>query len=148
MMIPAAVAGLLAFLLIPRPGGAPISISPGDNTPPAELALLGRRQLTPQAPATVAPATFAGRTIAILGAGMMAEAIIRGLMRGGLVEASQIVTSHPRAERRTELASSLGIRVLESNAEITSNPFDSSDLVMIRTRGWSSSTTSTRMQKA
>ena len=38
-MIPAAVAGLLAFLFIPRPGGsAPISISPGDSTPPAQLA--------------------------------------------------------------------------------------------------------------
>jgi sortase family protein len=39
MMIPAAVAGLIAFLLIPRPGGsAPISITPGESTPPAQLA--------------------------------------------------------------------------------------------------------------
>src|SRR3954452_15505413 len=39
MMIPAAIAGLLAFLLIPRPDGtAPIDISPGESKPPAELA--------------------------------------------------------------------------------------------------------------
>jgi Sortase domain len=39
MLIPAAIAGLLAFLLIPRPDGtAPIDISPGDSKPPAELA--------------------------------------------------------------------------------------------------------------
>src|SRR4051795_8719910 len=39
MMIPAAVAGLIAFLLIPRPDrSAPISISPGESKPPAELA--------------------------------------------------------------------------------------------------------------
>src|SRR3954470_1275765 len=41
MMIPAAVAGLLAFLLLPRPdGSAPITLSPGESKPPAELARL------------------------------------------------------------------------------------------------------------
>ena len=35
-----------------------------------------------------------------------------------------------------------------SNADVTSNPFDSSDLVMMRTSGWSSSTTSTRMPQS
>ena len=39
VMIPALAAGLLAFLLIPRPDGtAPITISPGESKPPAELA--------------------------------------------------------------------------------------------------------------
>jgi hypothetical protein len=39
MMIPAVAAGLLAFLLIPRPdGSAPIQISVGESKPPAELA--------------------------------------------------------------------------------------------------------------
>src|SRR5439155_1004216 len=39
VMIPALVAGLLAFLLIPRPdGSAPIQISVGESKPPAELA--------------------------------------------------------------------------------------------------------------
>jgi pyrroline-5-carboxylate reductase len=75
----------------------------------------------PTDPAAMDPAApFAGRTIAILGAGMMAEAIVAGLLRGSLVEAGQIVTSHPRAERRAELAARLGIRVLESNREILS----------------------------
>jgi hypothetical protein len=45
MMIPAAVAGLLAFLLIPRPdGSAPISISAGESTPPAQLARMAAAQ--------------------------------------------------------------------------------------------------------
>ena len=39
VMIPAIAAGLLAFLLIPRPdGSAPIQISVGESRPPAQLA--------------------------------------------------------------------------------------------------------------
>ncbi|MEA2437339.1 MAG: hypothetical protein QOF65_1895 [Thermoleophilaceae bacterium] len=45
MTIPAAVAGLLAFLLIPRPdGSAPISISAGESKPPAQLARMAAAQ--------------------------------------------------------------------------------------------------------
>lgn len=60
---------------------------------------------------------LAKRTIATIGSGVMAEAIIAGLLRGRLVEPSQIVASHPRAERRQELASVHGIRTVGSNAE-------------------------------
>ena len=57
------------------------------------------------------------RTIATVGSGVMAEAIIAGLLRGRLVEPGQIVASHPRQERRDELAREHGIRAVTSNAE-------------------------------
>jgi pyrroline-5-carboxylate reductase len=57
------------------------------------------------------------RTIATVGSGVMAEAIITGVLRGKLVEPAQIVASHPRAERREELATVHGIRTVVSNAE-------------------------------
>jgi pyrroline-5-carboxylate reductase len=62
-------------------------------------------------------APFAGRTIATVGSGVMAEAIVAGLLRGGLVEPSQVVASHPRADRRAELTATHGIRAVEANAE-------------------------------
>jgi len=45
----------------------------------------------------------------------MAEAMIAGLLRGKQLEPSQIIASHPRAERRSELISSYGIRTVEDN---------------------------------
>jgi pyrroline-5-carboxylate reductase len=62
-------------------------------------------------------APFAGRTIATIGSGVMAEAIVAGLLRGGLVDPARIVASHPRAERRAELETSFGIRAVEGNVE-------------------------------
>jgi pyrroline-5-carboxylate reductase len=47
----------------------------------------------------------------------MAEAIVAGLRAPGLVTADQLVTSHPSAERRAELAERLGIRVADSNRD-------------------------------
>lgn len=47
----------------------------------------------------------------------MAEAIIAGLLREGLVTPSQIVGSHPREQRRGELHAKYGIHVIESNRE-------------------------------
>jgi len=47
----------------------------------------------------------------------MAEAMIAGLLRGNLVRPDQVVASHPRAERRDELARLYGIRTVASNAE-------------------------------
>jgi len=57
------------------------------------------------------------RTIATVGSGVMAEAMIAGLLRGELVEAGQVVASHPRAERRDALQGQYGIRVTASNTE-------------------------------
>ena len=57
------------------------------------------------------------RTIATVGSGVMAEAMIAGLLRGALVEPGQVVASHPRAERRAELEQLYGIRTAASNAD-------------------------------
>jgi pyrroline-5-carboxylate reductase len=47
----------------------------------------------------------------------MAESMIAGLIRGQLVEPDRVTASHPRAERREELARVHGIRVTASNVE-------------------------------
>ena len=57
------------------------------------------------------------RTIATVGSGVMAEAMIAGLLRGALVKPGQVIASHPRAERRAELEKLYGIRTTPSNAE-------------------------------
>jgi len=62
-----------------------------------------------------------GATIATVGSGVMAEAMIAGLLRGEQVEASQIIASHPRPERRSELISSYGIRAVEDNSSAVEN---------------------------
>ena len=61
--------------------------------------------------------TLASRSIATVGSGVMAEGIIAGLLRGNLVEAGQLVASHPRADRREALAAAHGIRTVGSNAD-------------------------------
>ncbi len=58
-----------------------------------------------------------GRTLATIGSGVMAEAIIAGLLRGRLLEPGNVIASHPRAERREQLATAHGIRVTASNGE-------------------------------
>ena len=58
---------------------------------------------------------LAERTIATVGSGVMAEAMIAGLLRGELVAPDQIVASHPRAERRDHLRAEYGIRVVGDN---------------------------------
>jgi pyrroline-5-carboxylate reductase len=55
--------------------------------------------------------------LSFIGAGVMAEAIIAGLLREQLVEPAQIVGSHPRQARRDELEAKHGIRVTESNLD-------------------------------
>ena len=58
---------------------------------------------------------LANSTIATVGSGVMAEAMIAGLLRAKLVESTQIVASHPRADRRDELVRSYGVRTVEAN---------------------------------
>ncbi len=60
--------------------------------------------------------SLAGRTIATVGSGVMAEAIIAGLLRGNLVAPDHVVASHPRADRREALERAHGIRTVDSNA--------------------------------
>jgi pyrroline-5-carboxylate reductase len=56
-------------------------------------------------------------TIATVGSGVMAEAMIAGLLRGQLVRPDQVVASHPREERRDALHAEYGIRTVSHNAD-------------------------------
>jgi pyrroline-5-carboxylate reductase len=67
------------------------------------------------------------RMIATVGTGVMAEAIIAGLLRAGLVEPGQIVASHARPERREHLEREYGIRTVASNVEAAQD----ADLVLL-----------------
>ena len=55
--------------------------------------------------------------IGFIGAGNMAEAMIRGLLRGGVFAADQVIASGPRGERGRELSEKYGIRSTTSNRE-------------------------------
>jgi len=61
---------------------------------------------------------LASYTIGFIGAGNMAEALIRGLVRGGHVPATRITASGPRRERLDELAKTYGIAVTLDNREV------------------------------
>ena len=56
-------------------------------------------------------------TIATVGSGVMAEAMIAGLLRGNLVKPEQVVASHPRPERRDQLQRDYAIRSVASNVD-------------------------------
>ncbi len=70
---------------------------------------------------------LAGSRIATVGSGVMAEAMIAGLLRGKLVDPSQVVASHPRAERREALEREYGIRTVASNIEAV----DAADVILL-----------------
>lgn len=55
--------------------------------------------------------------VAIVGAGVMAEAIISGLIADRAVQAAQLIASHPRRERRDVLAERHGIHPVATNRE-------------------------------
>ena len=63
------------------------------------------------------PAPLQDARLAFVGCGVMAEAIIAGLLRRRLVSAEQVVGSHPRPARREELYAKYGVRMFESNRE-------------------------------
>jgi pyrroline-5-carboxylate reductase len=60
---------------------------------------------------------LATTTIATVGSGVMAEAMIAGILRGGLVKPEQVVASHQRPERREHLERTYSIRTVASNVE-------------------------------
>jgi pyrroline-5-carboxylate reductase len=55
--------------------------------------------------------------VGIVGAGVMAEAMITGLVADRAVEAASLVASHPRRERRDALAERHGIRPVAGNRD-------------------------------
>ena len=67
------------------------------------------------------------KTIAFIGGGTMAEAMIRGLLQQRLVEPSAVIATGPRAARRDELGRSFGVRATGSNVDAAR----SSDVVVL-----------------
>ena len=63
-----------------------------------------------------------GAQLSLIGSGVMAEAIVAGLLRQELVKPEQIRCSHPRAARRDELHARYGVQVLESNRDAATRP--------------------------
>ena len=55
-------------------------------------------------------------SLTFIGGGVMAEAMIRGILQQGTIPAGGITVTGPRAERRVELATRFGIRGLAGNA--------------------------------
>ncbi len=55
--------------------------------------------------------------LAFIGCGVMAESMAAGLLRQEIVRPDQIVASHPRGDRRKELADKYGIETLEHNTD-------------------------------
>src|SRR5436853_4126704 len=60
---------------------------------------------------------MAEKSIGFVGAGNMAEAMIRGLLRGEVFKPKQVTASAPREERRRELAEKYGIQATGNNCE-------------------------------
>lgn len=56
--------------------------------------------------------------LGILGAGNMAEAIARGVIRSGLLKADQILAADVSPQRRELFVKALGIRAVEDNREV------------------------------
>lgn len=61
---------------------------------------------------------LAAQSIGFIGAGNMAEALIRGLVRGGHVSAARITASAPRRERLAELTKEYGIETTTDNRQV------------------------------
>ncbi len=55
--------------------------------------------------------------LAFIGCGVMAESMAAGLLRQEIVRPDQIVASHPRGDRRIELADKYGIETFEHNTD-------------------------------
>ncbi len=60
---------------------------------------------------------LSGTRIAFIGSGVMGEAMLAGMLAQELVDPLQIVASHPRADRRAQLAERYGVVAAESNLE-------------------------------
>ena len=56
-------------------------------------------------------------TLGVVGTGVMAEAVVAGVLARKLIPASSIIASHPRADRRKALAEKYGIEVTGDNAQ-------------------------------
>ena len=85
--------------------------------------------MTQAAPTDALPAVdaLADARLAFIGAGVMAESMIAGLLKRGLINPDRIVASHPRADRRDKLVQRFGIATAESNTQAA----EGADLVFL-----------------
>ena len=67
------------------------------------------------------------KKVGLLGAGNMGEAMIKGLLQTGLVEAPSVCATDVRADRLAQLARQYGIRTVTSNAALVA----ASDVVIL-----------------
>ena len=65
--------------------------------------------------------------IGIIGTGKIGSAILRGVIRGGLVEKNRLIASAPREAVRNVHAQETGVTVTSNNAEVV----DFSDMVIL-----------------
>ena len=70
---------------------------------------------------------LANRSLGLLGAGNMAEAILRGTLRAGLIAPEKITASDVSPERRMLFSKELGVKAVEGNLEVVK----SSDLLVL-----------------
>jgi pyrroline-5-carboxylate reductase len=69
-------------------------------------------------------------TIAFIGSGVMAEAMIKGLLNQKLLNGDQIIAAEPREERGHELVARYGLRFTHENAEAAQQ----ADILVISTK--------------
>ncbi len=75
----------------------------------------GRSELTTRVPSGQ-HSPLAGKRIAFIGCGVMAEAIAAALLRTGMVSVHQLTGGEPNARRRQELLARLGMETVPDNA--------------------------------
>ncbi len=68
-----------------------------------------------------------GMRLGIVGTGVMAEAMLAGLLEHDLVERANVTCTHPRQARRDGLVATYGIRVAEDNREAVAD----TDIVLL-----------------
>ncbi len=86
-----------------------------------------QRQKSQDKEAATETSPLATTRIAFVGAGVMAESIIAGLLAKGMLPADHIVGSHPRQERRDQLEERFGIGTTSGNRDAV----DGADLVVL-----------------
>lgn len=65
--------------------------------------------------------SLTGKTIAFVGAGVMCEAMIKGLLHEEIVTADQLITADPHKERGQELVERYALHATTDNTEATEN---------------------------
>lgn len=58
------------------------------------------------------------RVLGLLGAGNMAEALVRGVLNSSAIQAKNIIASDVSAERRTYFTNNMGVEATEDNAKV------------------------------